>query len=645
MAEELSLRELIQIVANERGLDLRGYKHSTLDRRLRRRMFQLNIGSVSDYLEKIRTDEKEVNELLNTVLINVTEFFRDQQAWEVLHQNVLTRVLRAMRPGDTFRAWSAGCATGEEPYSLAILIADILGTRLGDFDVKIYATDIDEEALNVARRGEYTPEHLRKVRHDWRERYFYGTNTLRINRDIRRLVIFGRSNLVSDAPISHCNMVLCRNVLIYFDTDAQKIILKRLHYALEPSGILFLGKAESKLTESKFFRPVDSRWRIFQRITEGREVAPLQEVARLQTPMSDDPKVEGELRLLRLQQRYLMETLKAGVMIVDNRDVIITHNEPAVATWALPGLRLNGKRLHNTELVFRCPELPGRLEASKADNNDIVTFSCRIRSDGEERTVQVTLRPMLGDNKDRDGTVIYVEDVTSQEKLQNTVEQLEATGEELQSANEELETTNEELQSTNEELETTNEELQSTNEELETTNEELQSLNEELENMNEELEHRTHELNDLTARYAETLRGMPWPVLLIDRDERIQLWNTAAQRLFGVGATSVVGVNVDQLPLNAELRKSLTRKYRAVLSKNKPSILRNERFATAKYQGTFDLHFTPIGRDNSQMDGVLVMFSPGSANGGPLKGRAVVASKSANPGKDKAAKTKAKKKV
>jgi two-component system CheB/CheR fusion protein len=626
MADELSLRELIQIVADERGLNLRGYKHSTLDRRLRRRMFQLNIGSVSEYAERIRSDEQEATELLNTVLINVTEFLRDRQAWEVLHHDVLPKMLRSLRPGDSFRAWSAGCASGEEPYSLAILVADILGSRLGEFDVKIYATDIDDEALTAARRGEYTVTHLRKVRQDWRDRYFYGSDSLRINRDIRRLVIFGRSNLVSDAPISHCNVVICRNVLIYFDTDAQRQILKRLHYALEPGGILFLGKAESKLTESKYFRPIDSRWRIFQRITEGREAAQLQEHTRLQTPMADDPKHEQQVRLLRIQQRYLLDTLKAGVMILDNRDVIITHNEPAVSTWGLPGLRLNTKKLHNTELVFRCPELPARLESSKAENTDTVTFSCRVRIDSDERTIQVILKPMIGESGDRDGTVIYAEDVTAHEKLQNTVEQLEATGEELQSANEELETTNEELQSTNEELETTNEELQSTNEELETTNEELQSLNEELENMNEELERRTHELNDLTARYADTLRGMPWPVLLIDREERIQLWNAAAQRLFGVGATSVVGVNVDQLPISAELRKSVIRKYRTVLSKNKPSVLRQEKFVTPKYEGTFDLHFTPIGRD-SQMDGVLVMFSPGNSEG--AKPKSVVPANSA----------------
>ncbi len=610
MVDSFTLKDLIQNIASERGVDLRAYKPTTLDRRIRRRMSQLNIATPAEYMARIREQEREVNELLNTVLINVTEFFRDPQAWDVLRAEVLPRIFGRMRNGDVFRAWSAGCASGEEPYSLAILVADLLGPKLGDFDIKIYGTDIDDDALTTARRGDYPAEKLRRVRPDWRHQYFTGNSSMRVTREVRRMVIFGKSNLINDAPISHCNLVLCRNVLIYFDAQAQKQIFKRLHYAIEPNGILFLGKAESKLTESRFFRPVNSRWRIFQRITEGKDTPLPLEPGMSETIMADDNKLQHELRNLKVQQRHLLETLKDGVMVLDAKDSITSHNEAAVNIWGLAGLRLTGKKLHNTELVFRCPELPGRVEATRSSGSEIVSFQCRLKIDGDERVVSVTLRPVMNESGERDGTIIHAEDVTSHDKLQSTIEQLEATGEELQSANEELETTNEELQSTNEELETTNEELQSTNEELETTNEELQSLNEELENMNEELERRSRELNELTGRYAETLRRMPWPVLLVDREEKIQLWNSAARRLFGVGATSVVGVGVDHLPVEAELRKNLIRRCRMVLAKNKPSVLRGEEFKTASYNGTFDLHFTPISKDAGQLDGVLVMFGP-----------------------------------
>ena len=611
MADDLSLKELIHLIADERGLDLRAYKSSTLDRRIRRRMSQLNITSVNNYLERVREDQQEVNELLNTVLINVTEFFRDPQAWDFMAAQVLPRLLRAMRPGDTFRAWCAGCASGEEPYSLAILIAEILGPKLGEYDIKIYATDIDDDALNTARRGEYSAEKLRRIGLDLWEKYFQqSVSAYRVTREVRRMTIFGRSNLISDAPISHCNLVICRNVLIYFDGDAQKQIFKRLHYALEPNGILFLGKAESKLSESRFFRPIHPRWRIFQRITEGRTPGAGAEPGVSEMIMPEESKTQNELRSLKMQHQHLLETLKSGVMILDTRDMILSHNEAALATFGLAGLRLAGKKLHNTEMVFRCPELPGRVEATRSGTNENVSFQCRVKVDGDERLVAVAIRPILTEGNEREGTIIYSEDVTTQDRLQSTIEQLEATGEELQSANEELETTNEELQSTNEELETTNEELQSTNEELETTNEELQSLNEELENMNEELERRSRELNELTSRYAETLRLMPWPVLLVDKEEKIQLWNGAAQRLFGVGPTSVVGVSVDQLPMSDELRKSIVRRCRFVATKNKPTVLKDEKFQTANFEGSFDLHFTPLSRETDHMDGVLIMFGP-----------------------------------
>jgi two-component system CheB/CheR fusion protein len=609
MADELSIAELIHILAEERGLDLRGYKHSTLHRRIHKRMAQLNIRSISEYVERIRGDEEETNELLTTVLINVTEFFRDPPAWEVLRESVLPQLLRRLRPGDVFRAWSAGCASGEEAYSLAILIADVLGPKLGDYNIKIYATDIDEDALATARVGEYPAERLRRVPQDLRERYFFGKRTLRVTREVRRLVIFGRGNLAVDAPISHCNIVVCRNVLIYFNAEAQVQVFKRLHYALDPAGILFLGKSESKLTDSKYFHSVDQRWRIFERIADHLKVPYLRDTLRLGTAMADDDKLTQELRMLRLQQSALLETLKPGVMIMDNSDVIVSHNEPSVAVWGVPGLRLTGKKLDDTEVAARCHDISSYLEESRSSSKEI-DFECRLRHGGVDRLIQVTLKPMLSEAGERWGTVIYTEDVSSHEQLRQTAEERDAAGEELQSANEELETTNEELQSTNEELETTNEELQSTNEELETTNEELQSLNEELENMNDELERRTRELNELTARYAETLRGMPWPVLMVDREERIQLWNTAAQRLFGVGATSVVGVRIDQLPISSKLRSSIVRKYRSVLTNRKALVLRNEEFETQRIKGTFDLHFTPIGRDTGQLDGVLVMFGP-----------------------------------
>ena len=287
-----------------------------------------------------------------------------------------------------------------------------------------------------------------------------------------------------------------------------------------------------------------------------------------------------------------------------------------------------------SDLGRRHPELVEKLESTRSGSE--AHLRATIKHNSEERVLSVVLKPMLL-NGDRKGTLIHCDDVTHREKLQATVEQLESTGEELQSANEELETTNEELQSTNEELETTNEELQSTNEELETTNEELQSLNEELENMNEELEARTRELDWLNQRYSDTLERMPWPVLVVGADSKLQFWNTAAQRLFAISSQSVTGVQLELIPIESELKKTLLRGTRKVLSTEKPLVLRST-LTSNREPLTLEVRFEPLAPEGSQK-GVLIMLAPfsrvqGAAAPKPRNG------KTASPSRKRAKKKK-----
>jgi len=375
MANDLTLQELVNRISRQRGFDLRGHKPSTLERRLRKRMNSLNIATFGEYAERFESDPAEANELLNTVLINVTEFFRDPAAWDFIRVNVLPHLLKPSGSGGTFRAWSAGCSSGEEAYSLAILVANHLGSHLSDFDIKIYGTDIDEDALNIARRGEYPMGRLRRVPQEWRSQYFYSSGSMyRINRKLRRMLIFGRSSLVQDAPISHCKLVVCRNVLIYLDPPAQNQVFNRLQYALEPNGVLFLGKAESKLSQSNIFKPLSSRWRIFQKVSEPSPTSRYEQSFQ-EGVMTDsgelNNKTQQELRLLKLYQQYMLESLKSGLIIVDSDDAIVLCNDAISRIWALPGNKLKGRRLQNTELVFRCPEFSGRLEESKQTGNDV----------------------------------------------------------------------------------------------------------------------------------------------------------------------------------------------------------------------------------------------------------------------------------
>lgn len=607
---EVSLRELLQELAEERGFDLRGYKISSLERRFRHRMFQLKLGSYGNYSEYIRRHPDEINDLLNTVLINVTQFFRDPQAWEVLRTEILPRLTRHLKPGDSFRVWSAGCASGEEAYSLAILLAEHFGEHTRDYELKVYATDIDEDALHLARRGEYAIEKMRHVRPEWREKYFHlQPQTARLGREIRRMAIFGRSNLAFDAPISHVQLLLCRNVLIYFDSPLQVQILNRLHYALEPGGVLMLGKSESQLSQSALFSVLNPKWRIFQRQEiDNRERA---RDLRFVATRGEDRLVKSrqDYSLLKLYHDALLETLGPAVLVVDPRGVVISENEASHQMWRLGEEKIVGKRLSETALPARCPELVGRLESLRPSPNQTVRFEFRLPDDDqEERDIAVTIKPVNEQNGTHVATLIYAEDISPRQKLQHTIQELETTSEELQSTNEELETTNEELQSTNEELETTNEELQSTNEELETTNEELQALNEELGTTNEELEVRSKELDDLNARYSETLERMPWPLLLVDENGKVQFWNMAAAQLFGLESKSVVGLQLSQVPVAEKLRTLVNRNYREVLARGRAKAVRDCEVDMNYYKGRVNVQLTPLSNQHSRS--VIIALKP-----------------------------------
>lgn len=605
MAEQQTLKDLIRELAEERGIDLQGYKTTTLERRVRHRMQQLSLGTYEDYMNYVRQDQGETARLLDTVLINVTQFFRDPPAWKALEEQVQKVLLHDRPDGTSLRVWCAGCATGEEAYSVAILFSELLGPRVKEYEIKIYATDNDADALNTARRAEYHAEALQGVSAEIKARYFTGVGPRRVVRDTRRMVIFGRSNLLADAPISHIDLLVCRNVLIYFNGAAQERILERLKYALNDGGILFLGKSESQLRRDSDFVPMNGRWRIFQRRArpDDSERPDNTETARNDAMQLRD-KAYHELEQLKLYYETLVTTLEPGILVLDAGDTVITENDKILKLWELSET-LVGKKLQDTQLWQRCPELEKRLAESRANRPRTVRFDC---APNEETAVAATIKPIISESgAGQVGTLIYMENVTSQVTLQGTIAELETAAEELQSTNEEMETTNEELQSTNEELETTNEELQSTNEELETTNEELQSLNEELETTNEELTSRTHELDEVNSRYRELIERMPLPVLLVNEDAMVYMFNSAAQRTFGFANPSEKGISLKELPLDNNTRLAMLRRLRLVLQNGKASHIRNCHFITNRFDGMTDIHFTPLAATGTR-GGVIVIF-------------------------------------
>ncbi|MDO8682195.1 MAG: protein-glutamate O-methyltransferase CheR [Armatimonadota bacterium] len=259
------LNKLMEKLHLERGTDFRGYKPTSLARRVQRRLGALKCSDINTYMEYLDQQPDEYTKLIDSILINVTQFFRDQEAWQIIEDEVIPRIVPEKRPGDQIRMWSAGCATGEEAYSLAIILSEALGPSLEDYGVRIYATNIDEGALAIARLGDYSDDSAKSVPPELLQKYFTKNCRWSLNRDIKKMVIFGQHNLVMDAPISHLDLIVCRNVLIYMSVDLQNLVLSKLHYGLNPRGFLFLGKAESILTASRIISPFNDRWRIFRK--------------------------------------------------------------------------------------------------------------------------------------------------------------------------------------------------------------------------------------------------------------------------------------------------------------------------------------------------------------------------------------------
>lgn len=263
-----ALEELLVFIREARGFDFTGYKRSTLARRIHKRMADVGIRSYADYQDLLETNTDEFGVLLNTILINVTSFFRDPEAWTLLQHEVVPELLTTLDPEQEIRVWSAGCSSGEEAYSMAMMFSEALGVEECLRRVKIYATDVDEEALREARSGLYTAKSLEALSPEVRDKYFEQNSAQYSFRpDLRRRVIFGRHDITRDAPISRLDLLVCRNALMYFNVEAQAQIVDRFHFALRPSGFLFLGKAEMLLNDSERFEVVNMRQRVFRRRT------------------------------------------------------------------------------------------------------------------------------------------------------------------------------------------------------------------------------------------------------------------------------------------------------------------------------------------------------------------------------------------
>jgi two-component system CheB/CheR fusion protein len=539
-ARERELADLLDYLHRTRGLDLSGYKRVGLLRRLTKRLRTVGVDGFGEYVRYLETHPTEFTGLLDTLLINVTAFFRDDLPWDFLRTEIVPQILAQKAPLDAIRVWCAGCATGEEAYTLAIVLAEALGIETFQERVKLYGTDLDTDALAKARLGAYTERDLADVAPELVEKYFHRRDNQFVFRmDLRRCVIFGRNDLMQDAPISRVDLLACRNTLMYFDGPTQARILARFHFALNEGGFLVLGRAETMLTHGNMFTPVDLRRRIFTKVSgfaSGERHMLGARVPAARTVADAEPS-EMSLRLRSF------DTGMVPQFVIDDTGRLSLVNARARALFRLTGADI-GCPLQDLEVSYRPYELRSVIEQAYADRQNVVREGIAWRVADDQRWFDIVVVPLLDRNGAPAGASVSFMDVTRirqlQQRLEHSQVELETAYQELQSTNEELETTNEELHSTIEELETTNEELQSTNEELETMNEELQSTNEELQTINDELRQRSDTLNEVNDFLESMFTSLRSGVVVLDRDLRVTVWNREAENLWGVRADEAV---------------------------------------------------------------------------------------------------------
>ncbi len=552
-ASPATLKTLLAKVQRYTKVDFSGYKESTVWRRILRRMAANRVATLDDYIALTRKNPDELGQLCKDILISVTSFFRDAESFVALRQALADR-LASKQPGDEIRIWVPGCATGEEVYSIAILLFELLGAARHDYKIQIFATDIDIAAMGIARRGHYSEASLAGVDPTLVARYFKPNgDTYEISKELRETVVFARQNVVQDPPFLRLDLVSCRNLLIYFQNSLQERVLDIFHYALATMGLLFLGKSETVYQRENLFHTVQRDQRIFRR--RDTPVAKSTVVSLMMDAVPSHRAGNMPPRPRTLEERFF--SAAAGVYVppsvMVNAQMELRHVFGDVSEF----LRLAPGRVDFNLLALVRKEWRTELQTlvHQAQHKRASVFGrdhAREGAEGGAPAFRMAVHLLPG-NEVEPMLLIAFEPVTPaqtprlglpEEALPGLVhkdleDELIATREHLQTVIEELETSNEETQALNEEMQASNEELQAANEELQAANEELQSTNEELTTVNEELQIKSAELGEANADLESIQSSVDYAIVVVGEQQRLLRYNETAARLFGLSPARV----------------------------------------------------------------------------------------------------------
>ena len=620
------LQKIIVLMRNRTGHDFSLYKQNTILHRIEKRMAILQVENMATYVTYLRNNPQEIDLLFSEFLIRVTNFFRDPEAFEVLKRKALPLLFNGLPPEQPVRIWVPGCSTGEEAYSVAIIVQEHISTMKQKYNVQIFATDIDRDAIDMARTGFYPDAISVDVSSERLGRFFIKKAPgYKIKEEIRQMIVFALQNVIKDPPFTKLQMICCRNLLIYFDAQLQKKILPVFHYSLRPGGILFLGSSETIGNHAGMFSLVDRKWRIFSaKGAKGVSPVPFEPrtaaapPVRVDRPEAAPAMKKGEgVGIGAFGEKFILDHYAPPFVIInDKRDILYFSGKTGRYLESASGkASLNIIEMARDELKL---ELKTVLREAVSRGKDKTSDGLQVKTNDGIRTVHLEIRH-IAQHDSVQGLLMVVFRELTLPKIQKTgtatqpsrkmdrhitelEHELKSTKEQLQTTIEELETTNQELGSTNEELQSSNEELQSTIEEMETSREELQSVNEELTTINTELQHKADESYEVNNDMNNLIASTQIANLFLDMNLRIKRFTPATADVLNLVETDI-GRPLGDFSLKLDypdLQKDIEEVLRALTLKERVVRHRNMLWYIARIR--------PYRTTTNVIDGVVITF-------------------------------------
>lgn len=616
--DEIVLQEILDLICTHTQTDFTNYKQATINRRVRKRMDSLDVETLSDYLTYLHEHPAEIKQLCQEFFINVTRFFRDQEAFEVLEQEAIPKIIGRKPEDETIKVWVAACSTGEEVYSLAILFMEAFEKLGREPNIKLFATDIDQQAISQASKGVYTAAIEKDVSEERIRRFFHAkSGNYVINEDVRKLVIFAQHDLQKDPPFSRIDLITCRNMLIYLNSSLQNKVLGLFPYALNLQGYLLLGPSEHIGEVKSYFIEEDRKWKLFRKIKEGKGIQPSYGVRNYTSSVSQNNSLKdfSNQQTGRYNNAFMdavSEDFKVTALYVDESYQLL-HGIGDINRF----LKFPDKRLHFNLIKMVPEELAvtlsvGIRKALKQDTK-VIARQVAVKIDGKEQLIHVSIRPITAEEGQTRVILVMLQEIGEVNPLPRVSDlmmvsdsdyykQLTALELELNEARDSLHLTVQDLSTSNEELQSSNEELMSSNEELQSSNEEMQSLNEELHTVNSEHQLKIKELQELNEDLDNYIRSSNVGQLFVDHNLVIRKFTPSIENLINI-MDGDVGRPIHHLSHNLKYSRLIEN----IQQVNNSSDEIEQEVET--HDGKFYLmRILPYLKHNGNKDGVVVSF-------------------------------------